>query len=801
MSENIELELQDLYEKSTLIINGMTCTSCSSSIESAFSNKNCIKSFKVNLITGTAIVEYNKCIINIRQLIDQVNEMGFHCFLKNEEIKEKRILEKLENEKKHLSKKLVISILCGLIAVLNMLFMILNNSISDVIPVVIPGLSLMTIIMFFTSTFMQFVIGLRFYKNVWKQISNKSNLNMDTLVILSTTLSYILSVTLVIANIIHQNELYHTFFESSIFIFVFIYIGKYLEITGKIWAAQIMNNLIDDHPKKVLLVKNLQNSETENSQNLINNDVIEIDQELITIGDILLIKPNTKISCDAKVILNTSYVNESMLTGESKAVFKDINSIVYNGTINVSDPIYIKVIATGKNTVMNRIIQLIEDAQIHKTQLQSTTDFICKWFVYLVLIISLVDFIIWCFIGYFNVIDLPNSFNYITFALYLSISVIVVACPCALGLATPMAVMIGSGMSLSKGILLKNGADSIEKMSKINTLIFDKTGTLTTGEMSVVDSYIMKNDQNILNYTYTLSNISNHPLSNCLSKYSINYNNNFSISSEKIHFGKGVECSIENNNYYLGSKNWLYNNRCRIELEEKLKEWDDLGYSVVLQKHNNEIVAGFAISDTIRNNASSIIRKFKSLNINIWMLTGDNLQCALKVAKEIGIDSKNVIADLSPESKAQAIINIQCNSNECNSNEFVIGVPRQYQRLNKTNIVAMVGDGGNDSIALAQADVGIAMKTGSDLALSSSSVILLKSELNDILNLKIISDKIMKKIYINLIWAIGYNIIGIPLAAGVFYPIHLNPIFSSLTMSLSSVLVVMNSLLLKYELN
>jgi cation transport ATPase len=289
------------------------------------------------------------------------------------------------------------------------------------------------------------------------------------------------------------------------------------------------------------------------------------------------------------------------------------------------------------------------------------------------------------------------------------------------------------------------------------------------------------------------------------------YNTNLIISNEKIHLGKGVECIIDNTHCYLGSCDWLLSNENLNEisinrnLNEKINKWKNNCYSIVLYKSHDEIKAAFAISDTVRNNAYNVIKTFKDMNIDIWLLTGDNLNSALKIANQIGINNENVVANVLPESKAQVISNIQNSEQTLQKNWFscltCLSFRTSYNRLKtKKKLVAMIGDGGNDSIALAQADISISMKSGCDLALSSSNVVLLKSDLFDIVKLKVMSNKIMKKIYINLIWALGYNIIGIPLAAGVFYPFHLNPIFAALTMSLSSLFVVFNSLMLKYQL-
>jgi heavy metal translocating P-type ATPase len=771
----IDIELTQV----NITINGMTCASCSASIEDSIGKIDGIKSIKVNLITGKGIIEYNIGKINLREILFRIRNLGFDAFLTKDDSKEIKVLEKLEQERKILKTRVIILSILGVLAMVGMILMICD--VEEYKKDVYPGISFSSIYMFILSTPVQFVIGYKFYKNVWRQLRYNTNFNMETLIILSTSLAYILSIWMVYLNLLIGQSRHHTFFETSVFIFTFVYVGKFLELKGKIWAARIMNNMVSNEVRDVTLVKDLNNlSITE-----------EINENLICISDIIKVKPNEKIPCDGKIVLCNTFVDESMLTGESESVSKGIGDKVYAGTINISNTVYIKALETGANTLINRMVSLVENAQSNKTSFQSTTDFICKWFVYVVIGLAVVDFIVWLIIGAIEIVNIPDGFTYITFALYSSISVIVVACPCALGLATPMVIMVGSGVAMNKGILIKNGADTIEKMSKIKAIVFDKTGTLTYGKMNVVDYILLDDNIDLLSYTKTLANISNHPISKCLGEYTHKYKIYIS-SNEKVYNGKGVECNINGDNQHrLGSLNWLNKEEYSDSMRSILNRWNQQGYSIVVQSINHKIVAMFAISDIIRPESRDVVNNFKEMGIDVWMVSGDNEFNAKKVSKSVGIDETQVLSNVLPEAKSEIIEAIQ--SSGCANVKRRWWSRDGYIKMSK-KIVAMVGDGGNDSIALSQADIGIAMRHGSDLALSSASVVLMKSDIEDVLYLKKLSDKVMKRIYINLGWAMGYNIIGIPLAAGVFYPWSISPMCAGLMMSLSSLFVVGNSL-------
>lgn len=784
------VELNNIYEKVDVTINGMTCASCSASIEDGVGSLDGVKSIQVNLIIGKGVIEYNVTKTNTRELLKYINNLGFDAYLTRDDSKEQKVLEKLMNEKVKLKQMVIVLSIFGILGIIGMILMMFE--VSFYMMDVYPGLNVSSVYMFILSTPVQFGVGLKFYKNVWRQFVNYTNFNMDTLIILSTTLAYILSLWIVYLNISIGKSEHHTFFETSVFIFTFVYVGKYLELGGKIWAAKIMNNIVSNEINEVTIVKDLNKlSETE-----------DISEDLICVGDIIKVKPNERIPCDGKIILYSTFVDESMLTGESESILKEVDAKVYAGTINISDTVYIQALETGMNTLVNRMVSLIENAQSNKTSFQSTTDLICKWFVYIVMTLAFFDLIVWLIIGRLNIVEIPEGFTYVTFAFYSSISVIVVACPCALGLATPMVIMVGTGIAMNKGILIKNGADTLEKVSKMDVVVFDKTGTLTYGKMNVVDFLIeSENYGSVLENLNVLSSISNHPISQCLREYTQKYKIHKSVINEKVYNGKGVECEIENTIHKLGSINWLNKEECSDNVKIKLEEWYKNGYSIVVQSVEESVIAIYALSDIIRLESKNVVKELRDKNIDMWMVSGDNKYNAERVANMVGIDIKQVLSNVLPESKSDIIEAIQSSGCVNLRRRWFYSSRNNYMQMElDKKIVAMVGDGGNDSIALAQSDIGIAMRHGSDLALSSASVVLMKSDINDILFLKKLSDKVMRRIYMNLAWAMGYNIIGIPLAAGVFYPWTISPMCAGLMMSLSSLFVVGNSLLLKYQI-
>lgn len=770
----IEMELDEVEDEiSMLSISGMTCASCSSSIENDIKNCYGVKDISVNLITGKAIVKYNSSI-SIRNIINRIENLGFEAKLVNDTHEEK-IIDKLDNELSKLRWKLYVCVGCGIIAFIIMILMMVKIGYT-----IYPGLSISTIISLIIGVFVQVCIGKKHYIEVIKQVKTRV-VNMTTLVILSTSLSLCLSIWMLIKNISIGDEVYPMFFDTSVFIFMFVYIGKYLELRGKLWAAKLMSGIVKNDNSKVRVVKDI---------NYLNN-YTEIDNSLVCVGDILLIKPGENIVCDGKVLYGETYIDESILTGESTPINKCVGDVVYGGSINVSETICVEAKETGKNMCLNKIRKLVEDAQGMKTSFQNITDKICGWFVYMVLTIALLTFVAWLFVG--NNVELPNHFNVITYAVYVSISVIVVACPCALGLATPIAIMVGTGVALKSGILLKNGGETIEKMSKIKTIIFDKTGTLTYGELKIVGIHSV--DVVLLEDVYILSCISNHPLSKCIREYSKSFEKNKTVLHEKSYIGKGVECIIDKKRQYLGSMKWLSKEVFEYsdEIDSKLKEYEMLGLSIVVHAIDNKVVNIFGLSDTVKWNAYELINKLKGVDIDVWMISGDNKTTALKIGKQVGIDESKIFAGVLPEDKASIVESIK-NVEVYSIWNYFRG--QRYVRLDK-KLVAMVGDGGNDSIALSRADVGICMRNGSDVALSSADVILMTSNLMDVYYLRMLSRRVMMTIYLNLFWATCYNFIAIPLAAGVFYPMHLNPMCAGLAMSLSSVIVVLNSVLIR----
>jgi len=527
-----------------------------------------------------------------------------------------------------------------------------------------------------------------------------------------------------------------------------ILFGRLLEARAKSRTSSAIKKLIGLQPKMARVRRN--------------GEFKDIPIKDVQIGDVIIVRPGEKIPVDGIIINGTTSIDESMVTGESIPIEKNVNDKVIGGTINKNGSIEFKATAIGKNTVVSQIIKLVEQAQASKAPIQSLVDKVASVFVPTVIGIAFITFLIWYFI-----IGIPFTNAMINF-----IAVLIIACPCALGLATPTAIMVGSGVGASNGILIKN-AESLEKAHKINTIVFDKTGTITTGKPTVTDIITFNDydEKNILQIAASIELKSEHPLGRAI----IDYANEKEISFLKVDnfqsiTGKGITASINGENIVIGSNSFVENYLEELnEYNETINQLAESAKTTILIAINNKLCVVIGIADTIKSGVKESIQKLKDLNIDIYLLTGDNKKTAEAIAKEAGIE--NVIAEVYPDKKSEVIKDLQ----------------------SKGKIVAMVGDGINDAPALAQADVGIAMGTGTDIAIEASDITLVKGDISKVYSAILISKKTISTIKQNLFWAFIYNIIGIPIAASGL----LNPIFAAAAMAFSSVSVVSNSLRLR----
>ncbi len=603
------------------------------------------------------------------------------------------------------------------------------------------------------ATPVQIFLGQKYYKGTWIALKNK-NATMDTLIAIGTTAAYLYSAAAIF--FASLEKVYY--FDTSSVILTFITLGKWLEFRAKGKASDAIRKLMELAPLQARVVSN-------GEEKMV--PVEEVKEE-----DIVLVKPGEKIPVDGVVTNGNSAVDESMITGESIPVEKKKGDSVIGATMNVYGVLTIRVTKVGENTTLSQIIKIVEEAQGSKAEIQRIADIVSKYFVLGVGVLAILAFIIWYFIA-------GASF---VFSLSIVIAILIIACPCALGLATPTAIMVGTGKGAEQGILIKDAA-SLETLHKVDAIIFDKTGTLTMGKPIVTDIFPAKGAkrEDVLSYAYSVEKMSEHPLADSIvRKAKEEKAGALEIKMFKAHPGMGVSAVYRGQKLLLGTLKLLLDNHVTVDDEtlKKMESLEEQGKTAVLLSQDRKAIGVIAVQDTPRENSRTAIRKIKSLGKEVWMITGDNERTAKAIAKNLGIE--NVLAGVLPAKKAGAVKKMQDEGKK----------------------VAMVGDGINDAPALAQADIGIAVGAGTDVALETGTIVLMKNDILDVAKAIEISRLTIRKIRQNLFWAFVYNTAGIPIAAGVLYPFTgflLNPIIAGAAMALSSVSVVGNTLLLKMK--
>ncbi|WP_225034809.1 heavy metal translocating P-type ATPase [Winogradskyella sp. SM1960] len=727
----------------TYPVLGMTCASCASSAGSIVTQQVGVVNASVNYATGNLKVEYLTNVTNSEKLRKAVQGAGYDLLIE-EESKQQESLESIHKKKfKALKNKTIWAVILSL-------------------PVVIIGMFFMEMpyaneIMWLFSTPVVLWLGSDFFVNAWKQAKH-GKANMDTLVALSTGIAYVFSVfNMLLADFWHQRGLdAHVYFEAAAVIIAFILLGKLLEEKAKGNTSSAINKLMGLQPKTVIVI---QADGTEKQTPI--EDVIE--------GNVILVKPGEKIAVDGMVVSGNSYVDESMLSGEPLPVLKNENEKVFAGTINQKGSFQFKALKVGKETMLSQIIKMVQDAQGSKAPVQKLVDKIAGIFVPVVMSIALLTFIVWMIFG---------GDNAIVQGLLAAVTVLVIACPCALGLATPTAIMVGVGKGAEQGILIKD-AESLELAKKVNAIILDKTGTITEGRPQVTDIQWLHNDNSTRNILLSIEKQSEHPLAEAVVNYLAEVNPTTLSNFDSIT-GKGAKADYKNETYYIGNKTLLFENNISIpeELQQQADDWSKLSKTIIWFSDSKQALSVIAISDKIKETSIQAIKELQDMDIDLYMLTGDNEATAKAIAKQTGI--KHYKAEVLPQHKA----------------EFV----KELQEQGKT--VAMVGDGINDSTALATADVSIAMGKGSDIAMDVAKMTIISSDLTKIPQAIKLSKQTVATIKQNLFWAFIYNLIGIPIAAGILYPINgflLNPMIAGAAMAMSSVSVVSNSLRLKWK--
>ncbi|MCX6816070.1 MAG: heavy metal translocating P-type ATPase [Candidatus Aenigmarchaeota archaeon] len=601
------------------------------------------------------------------------------------------------------------------------------------------------------ATPVQFIAGYTFYKGAWNALKNKTS-TMDTLIAIGTSVAYFYSVFLLLSS--SKAELY---FEVAAVLITLVMLGKYLEISAKGKTSEAISKLIQLTPKKAHVIRN--------------NKEITIPVDDVRVGDIVIVKPGEKIPVDGVIISGNSSVDESMITGESMPVDKKAGDRVVGATINKFGSFNFRAMRVGADTTLAKIIKMVEEAQGSRAPIQRFADRISSVFVPAVILISITTFAAWYFM-------FGATFS---FALVAAVAVVVIACPCALGLATPTAIIVGTGKGAQNGILIRNG-EILETASKVNAIIFDKTGTITKGEPNVTDIIAYNGDDKIIiKIAASLEKKSEHPLAQAILKKAKEMRTQpKNVTGFKAVAGHGIEGKIAGRKFLLG--NIALANKNKIKMPSStIKEMQALendGKTVVLLAENKKILGMIAIADVVRDTSAEAIRKLESMGIDVYMITGDNERTANAIAKQVGI--KNVFFEVLPDKKADYV-----------------------KKLQKKGLkVAMTGDGINDAPALAQADVGIAMGSGTDVAVETGGIILMKNDLNDVPKALKLSRMTLAKIKQNMFFSLIYNVLGIPIAAGALYAatgLLLNPMIAGGAMAMSSVSVVSNSLLLKMK--
>ncbi|MDO5707683.1 MAG: heavy metal translocating P-type ATPase [Andreesenia angusta] len=714
--------------KVKLDITGMHCAACSARIEKVLNRNKNVNSAVVNLATAKAIVEYNDQI-DISDIISAIEGLGFGA---TEEVI--GLDRERENREKEM-KKLKFSFIFSLIFTIP-LFSAMFFHMAGIHNILMNGWFQLAL-----ATPVQFIIGFRFYKGAIKSLKSGAA-NMDVLIALGTSAAYFYSLYHVLSGI----EVYY--FESSAMIITLILLGKMLETRAKGKTSEAIKKLMGLAPKTATIIRDGVEK------------VVDIDE--VIIGDIIFIRPGEKIPVDGIVIEGRSTIDESMLTGESMPVNKVEGDEVVAGTINKNGNIKFKTTRIGKDTVLSQIIKMVEDAQGSKAPVQRLADKISGIFVPAVVIIAIITFILWLIIN--------GDMNK---ALISAVAVLVIACPCALGLATPTAIMVGTGKGAENGILIKSG-EHLERAHDLNAVILDKTGTITEGQPRVTDIYAKEIDEErLISLAASAEKGSEHPLGEAIVNYALERKIELlEMKDFDSITGKGIKGNIENRDIAIGNTSLMESlNIDFSEIVMAKEKFENEGKTAVVIAIDGIASGVIAVADTIKDSSKEAIEMLKDMGIDVYMLTGDNLKTARAIGKEVGLSEDKIFAEVLPEHKSEKVLELK-KEGKC---------------------VGMVGDGINDAPALANADIGFAIGTGTDIAMEAADITLIKGDLRSIPKSIYLSKRTMRTIYQNLFWAFAYNSLGIPIAALGF----LNPMIGGAAMAFSSVSVLTNSLRLK----
>ncbi|KAK4742364.1 hypothetical protein SAY87_000365 [Trapa incisa] len=839
-------------------INGMTCTTCSSNVESALRSIPGVHKAQVALATVEAEIHYDPSIMTTGHFLSTIEDMGYDVTListgddmSNIQLKvdgvrtvhSMRMLEKsilalpgVENvEVEPLLSKLSVSYKSDLtgprsfinviesmesgrykagifsqgeaggrdarreeeinrywrsflwslvftlpVFLLSMVFMYIPGIKHGLDLKVINMMSIGEVLRWALATPVQFIIGWRFYTGASKAL-RRGFANMDVLIALGTNAAYFYSAYSVLRAATTPNFKGTDFFETSSMLISFILLGKYLEVLAKGKTSEAIAKLMNLAPETALLLT------LDSEGNVVSEK--EIGSQLIQKNDVVKVVPGAKVASDGFVIWGQSHVNESMITGEARPVAKRAGDMVIGGTLNENGVLHVKATRVGSESALSQIVRLVECAQMAKAPVQKFADRISKYFVPLVIVLSFLTWLTWFLAGKFGAYPkswIPSSMDSFQLALQFGISVMVIACPCALGLATPTAVMVGTGVGASQGVLIKGG-QALESAHKVNCIILDKTGTLTVGKPVVVSTRLLRNMvlRDFYDVVAATEVNSEHPLAKAIVEYAKKFRDDeenpmWPAAREFISItGHGVKAIVDDREVIIGNKGLMleYKIAVPVEAEDLLAEIEAMAQTGILVAIDGQLTGVLAISDPLKPGAHEVISILKSMNVRSVMVTGDNWGTARSIATQAGIET--VMAEAKPEQKAEKVKELQASG-------YTVG---------------MVGDGINDSPALVAADVGMAIGAGTDIAIEAADIVLMKSNLADVITAIDLSQKTFSRIRLNYMWALGYNLLGIPIAAGALFPgigFRLPPWVAGAAMAASSVSVVCCSLLLRY---
>jgi Cu+-exporting ATPase len=740
-------------KKSIFPVGGMTCASCVARVEEALSGVPGVISASVNLASEKATVEYVE-ETGLAELRQAVKDAGYELGPEVQALED--VATAARRQTRALRNRLIIAIALGVA------IMVIGFG---------PSFVEKPYLLWALATPVQFWAGWRFYRGAWGALRHKTA-DMNTLIAVGTSAAYFYSMVAVLfPSLFTTSGLEpHLYFDTSALIIALILLGRFLEARARGQTSEAIKKLIGMQPKTALVIRDSEERE------------IPVDD--VQVGDLILVRPGERVPVDAIVRQGYSSIDESMITGESIPVEKKAGDEVIGATINKTGSLQIEASKVGKDTTLAHIIRMVEEAQGSKAPIQRLADVIASYFVPVVIGIATVTFIIWYFVGP------PPA---LTFALLNFVAVLIIACPCALGLATPTAIMVGTGKGAEHGVLIRNG-EALERSHQISAVLLDKTGTLTRGEPAVTDIVAVpsSSEEEVLRLAASAEHNSEHPLGEAVVKAALDKELQLSPPSEFNAIpGRGVEASVEGQRLFLGNIRLMKEKGFPLDgMEEKANELFGQGKTIMFLALDSQVVGIIALADTLKPNAKEAVKELHKMGIETVMLTGDNRRTAEAIAREVGID--HVLAEVLPEHKAEEV-----------------------RKLQEGKVVAMVGDGINDAPALAQADVGIAIGTGTDVAMETGDITLISGDLTGVVTAISLSKRTMRTIKQNLFWAFAYNTALIPVAAGALYLVFgqtgvpsglhfilgdygfLNPILAAAAMAASSITVVSNSLRLR----